>query len=377
MKKILSVFILIVFLSISIQAAGIKVLSPKESDKWLMGGGKDITWATLSGVTEKVKIRLFIQAGNKVLNIENSIDNSGKYKWTIPMSLNAGKYYLRVKTVDDRYWGDSEIFSIDKLQTASINMNVEKVLIPEKPPLDLKKKYLPDFHIYEMKVSADNKLLILYENLGATYSGMMEMKYKIKGNENVILSNVVILKGKRQIFKTGRTLTVNDLMMNGRSVGVLSTVDPNKNIDEEDDTNNVMFKSVYPEFDIPDYKPTDMEFVVKRRSDQRRALPFGYFRVKIKNLGSSYNGLISAQIYYRWEDESNYGRNFAPQTFEINLDKNQEKWLTLMDMWWPPKGTKEKVNVSFLIRIRPGTGNPERVLNNNAISRMLHPNGPF
>jgi hypothetical protein len=58
-----------------------------------------------------VKIRL-MQAGTIVFDIAENVVNSGSYSWTIPGSVPAGSSVVRVRTMDNAVWDNSETFTI-------------------------------------------------------------------------------------------------------------------------------------------------------------------------------------------------------------------------------------------------------------------------
>ncbi len=90
----------------------ITIKSPKEGNIWYKGTTYTIRWNHRGNMNANVKLRLY-QGNNKILEITNSTDNDGSYKWTIPSTLPVGVYKIRVKTVDNKVYDDSEDFSIE------------------------------------------------------------------------------------------------------------------------------------------------------------------------------------------------------------------------------------------------------------------------
>ncbi len=89
----------------------LKIVSPKRGDAWFKGENYVIKWVNYGKIPQKVKIRLY-QGDKKILRITDSTENTGSFKWTIPMNLPLGKYYIRVKTVDNKIFDNGEIFEI-------------------------------------------------------------------------------------------------------------------------------------------------------------------------------------------------------------------------------------------------------------------------
>ncbi len=89
----------------------IVVTSPAAGIAWHVGETRLITWTKTGTMDDEVKIRL-MREGNIVLNIAGSVPNSGSYSWTIPASVEEGSYVVRVRTMDDAVWDNSEAFTV-------------------------------------------------------------------------------------------------------------------------------------------------------------------------------------------------------------------------------------------------------------------------
>lgn len=109
-----------------INAQSIVVTSPASGDNWYFNEGKRITWTRSGEQNGLVKIRLFNEAGVRVLSIADRTNNDGIYEWTVPNTLPAGNYMIRVKTVDDLVSDDSNFFNISEsfVSTDSISISV-------------------------------------------------------------------------------------------------------------------------------------------------------------------------------------------------------------------------------------------------------------
>lgn len=121
MKKF---FLLIVIVSFSfgmVFSQSIEVTSPHSGDTWYKGDPYRITWTKSGTMHARVKIRLFNSTGTaKILDITNGTSNDGNFgPWTVPDSVPDGRYTIRVKTLDDLVYDNSEIFSIASRAGAS------------------------------------------------------------------------------------------------------------------------------------------------------------------------------------------------------------------------------------------------------------------
>lgn len=113
MKKFIILLSIFVLFFGYINSQTITVSNPNSESKWMIGKYCNITWTKLGAMNANVKIRLFNSTlTKKILDITNSTTNNGSYGWTIPKTVTAGDYIVRVKTVDDDVQDDSVIFSI-------------------------------------------------------------------------------------------------------------------------------------------------------------------------------------------------------------------------------------------------------------------------
>ena len=102
----------------------ITITSPKSGDIWNKGKTYLIKWTKSGTMNANVKIRL-MQGGTKILGITDSTTNDGSFSWTVPSNLPNGSYYIRVKTIDNLVYDDSDMFNIAKPSSSYI-----KVLSP-------------------------------------------------------------------------------------------------------------------------------------------------------------------------------------------------------------------------------------------------------
>jgi len=242
MKKLLRVILLLLILSMYVLPEGINVLRPNSRDEWYTGTTKNISWSWIQDVTGKVKIRLFNQSDVKILDIVNETGNTGFFNtWEIPRSVREGMYKIRVKTVDNRYFGDSALFKIKVRKKAfPLNHNTGKVKLPASVKGPNPEVLLPDFYIKEISYSTRNEVLVVIINKGRTYSGNLMVWYEINGVSDVVVKNVLYKKGKENYFGLGRILVRADCDENQR-VEIAAKVDWNRYkgvISESDEDNN-------------------------------------------------------------------------------------------------------------------------------------------
>ncbi len=111
MKKVLMVFLIAMFIVAFAYSQSITVTNPHSGQTWYKGNTYTITWTKSGSMNANVKIRLY-QGGVKILSITNSTPNNGSYSWPVPNSLPSGTYKIRVKTIDNAVYDDSEVFEI-------------------------------------------------------------------------------------------------------------------------------------------------------------------------------------------------------------------------------------------------------------------------
>ncbi len=89
----------------------IAVTSPGSDVTWRIGETHAVTWTRSGAMDDNVKILLF-QGGARESVIADRVPNSGSFSWTIPASVNPGRYVIRVRTIDAAVRDDSDEFSV-------------------------------------------------------------------------------------------------------------------------------------------------------------------------------------------------------------------------------------------------------------------------
>ncbi len=110
-------FILVMILMSGLTFGGvITVTSPACGSEWCINDNThpvEIRWNESPKENQLVKIRLYDStATNQILKITDSTDNNGVYNWTIPPSIPAGQYIIRVRSINNLASGDSAVFTI-------------------------------------------------------------------------------------------------------------------------------------------------------------------------------------------------------------------------------------------------------------------------
>ncbi len=112
MKIKIAVLITVFFTSVMFSQS-IKILNPKAGEFCTPGKIYNIKWIVSGKMNSFVKIRLFsVDGSKKLLSITNKTANTGIFPWNIPGNLDGASGFIRVKTIDDSYFGDSSPFQI-------------------------------------------------------------------------------------------------------------------------------------------------------------------------------------------------------------------------------------------------------------------------
>ncbi len=123
-QAILFTFLIVLVLCLPAWGQTIRVTSPNGGSAWSIGSTYSITWARTGAMPNTVTIRLRVAGSSNsdpaALAIAASVDNSGSqgtFSWRIPETVQAGRYFVRVKTVGSpegtpEVNGDSADFTI-------------------------------------------------------------------------------------------------------------------------------------------------------------------------------------------------------------------------------------------------------------------------
>jgi len=114
MKKTIFFILLSFAVSGLIFSQDIQIKEPAPGKTYHTGKTCPVKWTKPKDLHTSVKLTL--RNPNQSLNsvITMSTPNNGYYLWNIPPSLKPGEYILRVKTIDNKFSGNSGIFSVKK-----------------------------------------------------------------------------------------------------------------------------------------------------------------------------------------------------------------------------------------------------------------------
>lgn len=117
MKKLLLAAVIVEILwSAPAWGQNISVTAPTAGSEWLIGNHYSITWNS-SGITTPlcIKLRPADQtSATPVMEIATGLTANGSYSWTVPSTVAAGDYKIRVRTIAGTplFYGDSPLFHV-------------------------------------------------------------------------------------------------------------------------------------------------------------------------------------------------------------------------------------------------------------------------
>jgi 5-hydroxyisourate hydrolase-like protein (transthyretin family) len=125
-SKVLMLAVTFLFIGSLAYSQTITLTNPHSGDTWCKGTAYNITWAKTGSQDANVKIRLYDTTGTtKILDITNSTANDGSFgPWNVPASVANGNYVVRVKTLDNAVWDDSDVFAITACPTVTSSITV-------------------------------------------------------------------------------------------------------------------------------------------------------------------------------------------------------------------------------------------------------------
>ncbi len=114
MKKYFYLILIIIFTLTSFgYSQSITVTNPHSGQVWNKGNTYTIIWTKSGSMDSQVKITLYKPDHTTLQTIiAKPTANDGSYDWTIPDSIPNGQYIVRVKTMDNAVYGESDTFSI-------------------------------------------------------------------------------------------------------------------------------------------------------------------------------------------------------------------------------------------------------------------------
>jgi hypothetical protein len=113
MKKILTLFLMMLLGGCLLLSQSITITSPSAGDKYKFGDTIAITW-TSSGITGDVKITLWDNSSSTGKIIMDPCPyNASPFLYTIPSGAQAGDYFIRIKHATSNVAKASGVFSIE------------------------------------------------------------------------------------------------------------------------------------------------------------------------------------------------------------------------------------------------------------------------
>jgi hypothetical protein len=235
-KAILSVFFIGVFFG-ALNAQSITVTSPTTGNTWYLGSTHTITWTKSGTMPANVAVRLRRAGAPEtelaVVNITDSTANDGSLSWSIPASVPAGNYFIRVRTSSPDVIGNSGTFSIAPV-----------LVIPNIEKPHIIKLLLPDLvvclawageipYIYQ-----DIRVRVWVKNFGLASAPASTVKIYVEGNGDQFVQ-VPVLAPQGEFYWSKKY----DWGTCGHKT-VRATVDPNGQIAESNENNNMLGGSI-------------------------------------------------------------------------------------------------------------------------------------
>jgi hypothetical protein len=281
MKKLLLIAaVAALTLNVALWGQSIIVTSPARGNEWCLGSTHTITWTKSGAMPATVAVRLRRVGAPEtelaVVNITDSTANDGSLSWTIPASVPAGDYFMRVRTSSPDVIGDSPNFKI-------------KSCPPGGEP-DFELNLLDRYFVWKIDPQHGGKALTIeiyinWYNHGADYQGPLKVHYmyldalqgsKISKDAVLEIPSVSIAHNKG---RKDHLCTVEKIPDGVSSITFAVMLDPDNQVKETDEKNNYRDLNVelsrQPDLAIEDvrysttefhnYDPVDVYFTVRNK----------------------------------------------------------------------------------------------------------------
>jgi hypothetical protein len=138
MKKFIFFFLAVFFLTGFVFSQNVTLTQPNPGSKWIKGKTYTIQWTRPGRIPSHVEISIMSPENRRSTRvIVKKTPNNGQYKWTIPQDIPAGKYEVRLKTVDGTSVARSKKFQIlDPPKTMRTMSKKRTPILQALPPLD-------------------------------------------------------------------------------------------------------------------------------------------------------------------------------------------------------------------------------------------------
>ncbi len=319
-----------VFTIANAPAASINVTSPSR-ETWYKGDSHSYTirWTKTGAMDSQVKITLYHTDGETLETIiVRPTANNGSYSWSIPSSVPNGQYVVRVKTMDNAVYDDSEIFNIASSTLGDY--------------LGHNLRIMRDFEVKDIFFSRsfDGCIGANIKNYYSAYNG--PFKYRvlvIPDNQpmrrfNINKDNIRLNANSQLNICLVHRSDLEGVNLCGTSVYI--QVDPENEITETDERNNKLIKKIYV---------TDADLMITRISDFKIKKVYGRpshrwrvkFKIHAKAGGSGYSSLYN--VFVKWElykggFQEIEGANGTYGPFKF--DRNEEKVISFNKIFGHP-----------------------------------------
>jgi len=296
----------------------ITVTNPQSGDTWYKGSSHHyiIRWTKSGTMNSNVKIRLY-QGDSRVLAITDSTPNDGEFEWTIPESVVNGTYYIRVKTVDNAVFDNSDEFSIaETTSTEDLHFHGTMLVVRDFELKDI-------YYVF----NRGGWLVSKIKNYGNNFNG--DLKFKVYFPDTDLTLSHPLSYTKHLNMRAGEekniylvpSSSVGDVPFCGKRVKVM--LDPDNVIRETKENNNSMIKRIYIKNADLSVRRTDLQVKVAYMKSSYRWRVI--FKIRVRAGGSGYTSLsnvrVSWEIFPHGGGGSLYSQSFGP--FSIN--HNEEK----------------------------------------------------
>ena len=247
-----------------VQTARITVTKPHSGQTWYKGQTYTISWTKSGSMDSQVKITLYKPDHTTLQTIiVRPTANDGSYYWTIPDSIPAGQYIVRVKTMDNAVYDDSDVFRIENMNL-TFNQNMNKALSKEGLISGVRKvKLLPDLMVYGEKLYYVDleqhvaKFHAAIKNIGKSDAKNVLVRLRVHPQDSsgrILMSQVATYKKTFRSIPVGMTAVFEQtykLKTMGLTYYFIFEVNPDHNIEESNYNNNSTKKSIIRE-NLPD-----------------------------------------------------------------------------------------------------------------------------
>ncbi len=343
MKRKVFVFFLIAIFIVAIgYSQSITVTNPHSGDTWYKGGSHHYTirWTKSGSMNANVKIRLY-QGDSRVLAITDSTPNDGEYEWSIPESVDEGTYKIRVKTIDNAVFDDSEEFYI-----ANPPSSFPAITVTNPHSGDI--WYKGGSHHYTIRW---------------TKSGSMNANVKIRlyqGDSRVLAITDSTPNDGEYEWSIPESVDEGTYKIRVKTIdNAVSDDGENFEIREESGT---MPGTIYPPFSrARDFEIKHISYLVRRGT---------YLVVHLKNYHNSYDGDLKFRVNVVDNKSHTGSTRYFTKHVRINAGEEKEIYLNMS------LGVFSLCGKEVTVTVDPDNTIPETKEDNNTLMRVIYTKKP-